>query len=48
MSNLVNIMCIGAKKCGTSWLYYLLQQHPQIISESIEVIWPAISSTSCT
>lgn len=27
---LPNFLCIGGQKCGTTWLHYMLAQHPQI------------------
>lgn len=28
--NKVDFMCVGAPKCGTTWLYQMLNQHPQV------------------
>ena len=28
--NRVNLFLIGVNKAGTSWLYYLLAQHPDV------------------
>lgn len=38
MTKQVNFMCIGAAKCGTTWLFDMLSQHPQIgVARSKEV-----------
>jgi len=29
--NCVEFLCIGAQKCATSWLYYCLHDHPEVI-----------------
>ena len=32
---LPKMLCIGSQKCGTSWLYYNLRQHPDIFFPSV-------------
>ncbi|UVC08263.1 sulfotransferase [Rhizobium sp. TH2] len=34
--NLPDFLCIGAQKAGTSWLYKVLQEHPQIFMPPIK------------
>jgi hypothetical protein len=37
--SVVNLFIIGVKKAGTSWLYYLLDQHPDIFMSEVKELY---------
>lgn len=37
--SVVNLFVIGVKKAGTSWLYYLLDQHPDIFMSQVKELY---------
>jgi hypothetical protein len=37
--SVVNLFVIGVKKAGTSWLYYLLDQHPDIFMSRVKELY---------
>jgi hypothetical protein len=37
--NRVNLFVIGVNKAGTSWLYYLLRQHPEIFMSEVKELY---------
>lgn len=37
--NRVNLFLIGVNKAGTSWLYYLLRQHPEIFMSDVKELY---------
>lgn len=37
--SVVNLFIIGVKKAGTSWLYYLLNQHPDVFMSDVKELY---------
>lgn len=37
--SVVNLFIIGVKKAGTSWLYYLLDQHPDVFMSDVKELY---------
>ncbi len=37
--SVVNLFVIGVKKAGTSWLYYLLDQHPDVFMSEVKELY---------